>query len=283
MRVQLAGIYERYGLYQQALDQYKQALNSVQMPDSGEGMGSLLAQTVAEGLGRTARWSGRGSEAVPVLAAFVRRASSAGVWNELGMLYDAGKDLEAAEQAYRQALTTAPAGPGADRIRNNLGYNLVLQKRPDEAEAEFRRALALNPKSATAHNNLGAVLAQRGDTDGAFEQFRLATEDVATAHNNLAVVLLELGRYERSRDELIKALASRYYFAPPIENFKLVQELLRQRMELLAPGESLPLRPVLLPAAVASEIDRVELLGEPDGRFSEKERGGELQVSEDGR
>ena len=98
------------------------------------------------------------------------------------------------------------------------------------AEIEFRRALELNPKSATTRNNLGVALARRGDLAGALEQFQSAA-DAATAHNNLAVVLLEAGQYEQSRQELVKALAIRHYFAPALANFKLVQDRIRFQAE----------------------------------------------------
>src|SRR5205085_9604270 len=102
-------------------------------------------------------------------------------------------------------------------------------------ETEFRKALALNPKSEPTHNNLGMLLARRGDFDGALSEFQL-TADAATAHNNLAVVLMEMGQYDHSREELVKALALRREFGPALSNFKLVQERLRQRAELEKAG-----------------------------------------------
>jgi tetratricopeptide (TPR) repeat protein len=75
---------------------------------------------------------------------------------------------------------------------------------------------------------MGVVLARRGDLEGALQQFQSAA-DSATAHNNLAVVLLEAGEYEKSREELVKALAIRHYFAPALANFKIVQERIRQK------------------------------------------------------
>ena len=166
-----------------------------------------LAEKAALGLARSARGAGRDSEAIPVLAAFVKRSPAASAWNELGLLYDETGDRAAAELAFRQALVL---DPNSDRARNNLGYNLLLQNKPEAAEAEFRRALESNPKSATSRNNLGVIRARRGEVEAARQQFRLAAADAATAHNNLAVVLLEMGEYERSREELVKALTARH-------------------------------------------------------------------------
>ena len=40
---------------------------------------------------------------------------------------------------------------------------LLAQGRPDDAAQCYRRALALKPELAEAHNNLGIVLAAQGD------------------------------------------------------------------------------------------------------------------------
>jgi hypothetical protein len=53
------------------------------------------------------------------------------------------------------------------------------------------------------------------------------------------VALYEAGQFEQSRDELIKALTIRQYFAPALENFKLVQERMRERAEKV-PAKKVP-------------------------------------------
>jgi Flp pilus assembly protein TadD len=214
-RLELAAIYESYGLHEDALDQYTQVLQA----DPSE--------AAAVGLGRTARATARSVEALPLVEAFAAIHPTADSWNEVGLLYDAAGNLKAGEIAFRNSLLQDEA---SDRTHNNLGYNLLLQNDMSAAEIEFRRAMELNPKSATSHNNLGVVLARRGDLAGALEQFQ-SMADAATAHNNLAVVLLEAGQYEQSRQELVKALAIRHYFAPALANFKLVQDRIRLQAE----------------------------------------------------
>jgi tetratricopeptide (TPR) repeat protein len=44
----------------------------------------------------------------------------------------------------------------------NVGHALLLLGRLDEAESMNRRAVALNPALAVAHNNLGLALAALG-------------------------------------------------------------------------------------------------------------------------
>jgi Flp pilus assembly protein TadD len=59
----------------------------------------------------------------------------------------------------------------------------------EEAIAEFRAALQLNPTSAPAHNNLGIALGSLGRMDEAIEQFQQALgiePGFADAQRNLA-------------------------------------------------------------------------------------------------
>ena len=48
---------------------------------------------------------------------------------------------------------------------------------------------------------------------------------------------MEMGRYEDSREELVKALALRRNFTPALSNFKLVQERMRQRADAQKVGK----------------------------------------------
>ncbi len=246
-RMELAAVYENYRQCDDALEQYAEVLRRAASAATGDAIG----EKAVAGLGRCARISRRSAEAIPVLEAFLMQRPSAGSFNELGLLYDAMGDLAGGERALREAVSRAASrNEESDRLHNNLGYNLLLQNKAEAAETEFRRALELNPKSATSRNNLGAVLVRRGDLAGALEQFQ-ATADAATAHNNVAVVLLEMGQYEQSRGELVKALAIRRNFAPAMANFKLVQERIRGRVETPKAG-SLPVNRGPAPSALVA-------------------------------
>jgi Tfp pilus assembly protein PilF len=239
-RLQLAAVYEIYRLCDDGLSLYREALQILHsQPRTGDGS-ALLTEEAILGVGRCGRSSGRTAEALSLIEPHIKDYASASAWHELGLLREASGDLQAAEYALREA---AALELGSDAIHNSLGYNLLLQSKSEAAEGKFRKALDLNPKSVIARNNLGTVLARRGDLEGALEQFRLAA-DAAAAHNNLAVVLLEIGEYEQSREQLIKALAIRRNFAPALSNFKLVQERIRQRGETrkIAPPDT-PLEP----------------------------------------
>lgn len=251
-RLELAGIYEYYRMHDEAFDQYSRSLNLLVQAERPAARERL--ETAATGLARCARATARTAHVAPLLAALLRKHEGlAEVWKELGLLHDDAGNLEAAEAAFREALARSPRN---ERLHNHLGYTLLRQNRLEEAEGRLRRALELNPKLGAARNNLGTVLARRGDIDGARRQFLEAAagqnDSVATAHNNLAVVLMEMGDYEQGREELVKALKARNYFPPAIENFKLVQEILRGRADLATAGGSMPLDRVRPPAALAS-------------------------------
>lgn len=239
-RLELAGVYENYRFLEDARAQYTETLWLARSAAGNPEAAAPLAEQAVLGLARCAQASGNTREAIPALEAFLKEwphNAAPSSWNQLALMYNELGDLTAGENALREAVARDAK---SDRLRNNLGYNLLLQNKPEAAESEFRRALELNPKSAATRNNLGGVLARRGDLKGALEQFQ-SVADAATAHNNLAVVLLETGQYEQSREQLVKALTIRQYFAPALANFKLVQEKIRERSELLKEGQ-LPLR-----------------------------------------
>lgn len=76
-----------------------------------------------------------------------------------------------------------------------------------DSETLWRRVLAGNPRSATAHNNLGAILHEMGKTDKAVRHFREAlrtSPSHANALRNLAVALW----HEGDRDEAARLFAA---------------------------------------------------------------------------
>ena len=72
---------------------------------------------------------------------------------------------------YAKALAAAP---GDAEIFCDKGYSLYLQRRWAEADMCLRQAIALKPRLARAHNNLGLLLARDGKVDEALAEFRAA-------------------------------------------------------------------------------------------------------------
>ena len=136
-----------------------------------------------------------------------------------GILYDELGEFARAEVYHRAAVAKQPE---SDLLHSNLGYNLLLQGKPADAAAEFRRALEIAPQSAVARNNLGLALA--ADPAQAAEQWR-AGADPATAHNNVAALLIRRGQYGEARRELERAIAYNKAHPEAIRNLQLVAEL----------------------------------------------------------
>ncbi|MDG2070591.1 MAG: tetratricopeptide repeat protein, partial [Pseudomonadales bacterium] len=93
---------------------------------------------------------------------------------------------------------------------NNLGITLQKQERSEEAEENFRRAIALKPYFVTPHNNLGITLNKQGrfkEAEDICRQVIRMRPDYAEAHSNLANTLQEQGRFKESEDSYRRAIA----------------------------------------------------------------------------
>jgi len=111
--------------------------------------------------------------------------------------------------AYTALAEREPNNP----LRHDAVGDLRLEEgRMDDAIAEYRRSLALNPDSASTHYNLGFALSVRGRRDEAMMQFRDAIRldpDYAQAHNNLGALLRLAGRVDEAREQFERAVALR--------------------------------------------------------------------------
>ncbi len=97
---------------------------------------------------------------------------------------------EDAISAYRQAITLKPDAA----YHNNLGLLLIRLQRLEEGTKELETAAQLSPENAgTYYFNLGAVMVNTGNTQGAIDAFTKATEvapNFANAYYQLATVLV---------------------------------------------------------------------------------------------
>jgi len=79
-----------------------------------------------------------------------------------------------------------------------------------DAEAAFRRALAIEPRHYQAHHNLGLLLARHGDTRRAIEEWRAALDirpDAAPVLASLGAALLVEGQPDAAVTSLQRAVA----------------------------------------------------------------------------
>ncbi len=208
---------------------------------------------------------GRGAEAEAearrTVAAEPRDTES---WSLLGfVLANQGRLLEA-EQAYRRALELTPnygiahhnlgsllmqmeraeealtvleraraLGVPEFELRFTRARALVLLSRPDEAEAEYARAVAERPRHIDAQMNLSRLRFMRGDpffTRGLEEALRAAPNDLAL-HEALASLLFRAGRHSQAESrirDVLKVHGSLPQFRTLLANVLLEQARLQE-------------------------------------------------------
>jgi tetratricopeptide (TPR) repeat protein len=212
VRLELAKAYRERGYHEVALEISRLAV--ARFPQSGDAQLALVGDL---------RDVNRRSEAIAGLEIFLKAhpESGAGYYSWLGILRDESGLWPLGEPAHRKALELTPS---VDYLHNNLGYNLLMQKKNDEAAREFQEALKLNPASPMARNNLGIALAYSNDSAQAVANWQ-ATSDPATAHNNLAAVWIEKGNYSEARRELDLALGYNRAHPAALRNLELVSRL----------------------------------------------------------
>ena len=213
VRLGLADLYERRGFPELALEHNRFA--SGKFPHS-EQVQLRLAKSLSK--------LGQNKEAAQRLEGFLKihPAASPALPSMLGILWDREKQYALGEVAHRRALDLDPR---QEALHSNLGYNLYLQNRADEAVAELQRAVELNPRSEFARNNLGMALAARPErTELAVAQFK-SSGDAAIAHNNAGAALLKQGRLAEARAELEKAVSYRMDVPEIWSNLRAVSEL----------------------------------------------------------
>ena len=140
-------------------------------------------------------WSGYYEQSLPYLQATLRRTpENARVLVLVGKIHLQADRFEEAEKNFRAALAVSDQNGQAWE-----GLADVYDSRKDSVQAEacYRRALALNPQSPEAANGLGLALAKQGNGAEAkkyFEQAIAEKRDYAGAINNLGVLYIQQGK-----------------------------------------------------------------------------------------
>jgi protein O-GlcNAc transferase len=115
-------------------------------------------------------------------------------------------DWEQAATCYRQLIAVAP---GELDARLNLGYALIEQKRPDEAQEVLRRALEIDPHSVDALFMLGGIAHARDDLrQAAWHWGRLQSiqPDFERVYGGLFHSLFRSGQIEKARAIILEGL-----------------------------------------------------------------------------
>jgi hypothetical protein len=95
----------------------------------------------------------------------------------------------------------AKRSPHSALAQASLGWVYDMQLRHDEAEARFKKALALNPRQRYAHNSLGAIYERKGLLEKAESEYLAEIENTPyynAARINLANLYFRQGKEEKA-------------------------------------------------------------------------------------
>lgn len=112
---------------------------------------------------------------------------------------------DAMKDPFSYWMNAAVTSPGSAVARVNLGDKYFSRRMLDSAEAEFRKAIELDPRQPIAHNNLGRVYAVRGKLDEAEREF-IRELEINPEYEN---ALYNLGMLSYDRRDMANAV---YYW-----------------------------------------------------------------------
>jgi Flp pilus assembly protein TadD len=124
-----------------------------------------------------------------------------------------------AQSRYRLAIMSVAAGIVLSALAIRTWIQLHHWK---NSEALFEHTLKVTSRNFLAHNNLGAVLYERGKTEKAIYHYTKALKfkpNYWSAHNNLALVLAEQGKLKEAFDHYQEALKIKPHDAVIQNNF----------------------------------------------------------------
>ena len=136
--------------------------------------------------------------------------------------------LELDGSRFRRAADSDSSASATDSTVAHLrrGRQEVVAGRLDAAEQEFRAALAIDPRNASAHSELGDIYRRRGKLDDAANelQLSLASRDSAAVRTTLARIYLEQKKPELARIEVEKAVKLAPHYPPATELLEHLQK-----------------------------------------------------------
>ncbi len=144
--------------------------------------------------------AGRYAEAAHRLETVLPQATSNFEVHELlGLVY---ASMSEREKALSQLQLAVQLNPGSAAARTNLGAILLESDKPDLASEQFRQALRLDPANYDANHNLGELYAKSGQVAKAQALLARAYRAKPTAYDNgydLAMADFLLGRLDEGR------------------------------------------------------------------------------------
>jgi serine/threonine-protein kinase len=125
------------------------------------------------------------------------------------------------EEAVRHLTAALAVRPRGALAHNNLGIALRVQGELAEAVAEYREAIRLQPDNASVHSNLGNALREQGKLAEAVAECREAIRlkpGYAEAHNNLGIALRVQGKPAEAVAQFREAIRLKPGYAEPHTN-----------------------------------------------------------------
>ena len=140
-------------------------------------------------------------------ASIAENPNNPGAYYGLALALDRLGDDAGEQSALEKAVALDPKFAPA---HNQLGLIQLKEGRSGEAEAEFKTAISLNRQYAEAQNNLGVLYGQRGDITAAEPLFREATENdskYGQAFVNLGLIQAKESHLREAEQTLRTAVA----------------------------------------------------------------------------
>ena len=153
----------------------------------------------------------------------VEKKQALDLWREGYQLQMAG-DLEAAMQTYRRSLAVWPTA----EAHTFLGWVYSFERRYDEAIAQCKRAIAVDPTFGNPYNDIGCYLIELGREDDAIPWLKQAMdapryEAPQFPHVNLARIYEKKGQVLDAVAEYGRALEKMPGYAPAIGGLRRLQ------------------------------------------------------------
>ena len=136
-------------------------------------------------------------------------------------------ELEAAVELYSKSIESFPTAE-AYTFR---GWTYSYMGRLDDAIAECRKAIEVDPEFGNPYNDIGAYLLQKGQVNEAIPWFRLALEapryeSYCFPHVNLGRAFEAKHEWIHARDEYRKALIDRPDYVPARQGLARIRAML---------------------------------------------------------
>ena len=179
--------------YEEAVAAWRQVLETD--PEDVLANGNLAAALLASGRRDEAASQTRKVSELKLRKAATDNPGDPAPHNALGILLLDGGHPEDATAEFRKAIGLEPE-PSSSPAHANLGRALAVKGDWDHARVEFEQAIRIQPGYAPAHYHLGLALARQGNTAQAIGQWREAVKCDPTypqAHDTLAGALYAQG------------------------------------------------------------------------------------------